>query len=414
MNHGTTSQLKTIVVLFVVLRLTVLFFYTPQGLLNAFSDYQHFYRTAQLSDSGYFPYVNSWSEYPPLLNYTTQLAYTLTRSILPPGDLASFTYQFFARVLGLILLAFDVGVLILLQRLAQRVWGTERANWLGWVYATLSVPLFYWNTNQTSNVAFFTLLAVEWFLTGRRTRSAVAVALGIMTKFTPIFLLGAIGRWLWPTRSGLVRYGLIALLVCALIFAPFVALGGTPWIAASVSGLWARASYATPWAIIDGNGGVGVVGDVPTRTQLDLATKIYGQPARLPAGLILIAFAALYLWLFFRPIEPLDPRRFLWFSTLTLMVFHLWSKGWSPQWATLIMPFMLLSFPDRRGLTLVLLLTGSVFLEWPISDALQSNLLLTIAIISRTVVLMLTAYWTFKCLWPSRYPREVAPDAASE
>ena len=59
MNHGSTSQLKTIVILFVVLRLTVLFFYTPQGLLNAFSDYQHFYRTAQLSYSVYFPYIHS-------------------------------------------------------------------------------------------------------------------------------------------------------------------------------------------------------------------------------------------------------------------------------------------------------------------------------------------------------------------
>lgn len=403
MNHGSTSHFKTIVTLFIVLRLTVLFLTTPQGLLNAYTDYQHFYRTAQLSEAGYFPYLNSWSEYPPLLNYTTQLAYTLTRSILPPGDLDSFTYQFFARVLGLILLAFDVGVLVLLHRIARRTWGAERADWLGWVYALLSVPLFYWNYSQTANVAFFTLLAADAFLRARYSRSAVALALGIMTKITPVFLLGSIARWLWPARSRLIRYGLLVVLACALLLAPFVALGGTPYVTASLAGMWARASYATPWAILDGNWGVGDVGDVSTRTQLDLATMVRGAPAVIPAWLMLLVFGAVYLGLFRRPIDLAAPHNFLWFSTLLLMGFHLWSKGWSPQWATLIIPFILLSFPDKRGLTLVLLLTACVVIEWPLADALRSRALLLVAIVGRTAVFVITAIMTARAVW-SREP----------
>ncbi|HEY4723489.1 MAG TPA: hypothetical protein VII92_16660, partial [Anaerolineae bacterium] len=80
------SQLKTIVVLFVALRVTILFLYTPQGLLNAYTDYQHYYRTAQLSDQGYQPFINMWYEYPPFFTYISQGVYRLTQSIVPTGD----------------------------------------------------------------------------------------------------------------------------------------------------------------------------------------------------------------------------------------------------------------------------------------------------------------------------------------
>ena len=116
------SQLKTIVTLFVVLRVTILLLYTPQGLLNAYTDFHHYYRTAQLSDQGFFPYVNSWSEYPPLLGYTTQAVYSAVRSIMPMGGLNDFSYQVFARLLGAIMLIFETGSLILLHRLASKAW----------------------------------------------------------------------------------------------------------------------------------------------------------------------------------------------------------------------------------------------------------------------------------------------------
>jgi hypothetical protein len=380
------SQLKTIVTLFVVLRVTILFLYTPQGLLNAYTDYHHYFRVAQLSEQGYYPFVNMWSEHPPLQVYTNQVAYSAARTIVPMGGIDSFGYQIFARLLGAMMLLFDAGVLILIHRIAQKVWGLEQANWSGWVYATLSVPLFFWNASQTSDVVFFSVLALYWFIVDRRTRSAVAVSLGIAYKIIPVFLLGLVVRGLWPKWKAIGWYVLVVAIVLGLIFAPFVALGGGPWITASLAGMFTRASYATPWALLDGNWGVGDVGDVPTRTQLDLATRVYGNPPVIPSLLVLALFASLYLWLFRRPIEAHDPRHAIWFSTLMLMLFHLWSKGWSPQWATLIIPFILLSFPNQRGIGLILLLTGLVFLEWPLADALQSRSLLTIAIVGRTAL----------------------------
>jgi hypothetical protein len=394
------SQLKTIVTLFVILRMSVLLLYTPQGLLNAYTDFQHYYRVARLSDQGYLPFVNSWSEHPPLQAYTSLAVYRIVRSFLPTGELTTPTYQFFARLLGLVMLVFETGVLILIHRLAVKTWNMDRANWLAWVYTALSVPLFYWNASQTSNFVFFTLLAVYWFMLEKRTASAVSLALGMLVKLTPVFLIGSIARFLWPAPRPIARYLITVAIVFVLAFVPFVLLGGGSWTLASLASNGARASWATPWALIDGNWGVGDVGDVPTRTQLALAYQIYGNPPVIPAIIPLAVFGLIFLWLFRRPIDQRSPQHFIWFTTLTLLLFHLWSKGWSPQWAMLIIPFILLSFPNRRGLGLVLIFTLLLFVEWPLSDALQWPPLIATAILGRTALFVVMCVMLFRRIWP--------------
>ncbi len=394
------SQLKTIVVLFVILRVTILLLYTPQGLLNAYTDYQHYYRTAQLSEQGYYAYINSWSEYPPLLVYTSQAVYSVVRAMMPMGGLDSISYQVFARLLSAIMLIFETGTLILLHRIATRVWNMERANWLGWVYAVLSVPLFYWNASQTSNFVFFTLLAVYWFITDKRAASAAALALGMLIKLTPIFLLGSVARFLWPAPKPIVYYLVIVAVVFALAFVPFVALGGPAWTMASLASNLVRASWSTPWALLDGNWGVGDVGDIATRTQLDLAYQVYGNPPVIPSIITVVVFGLIFLWLFRRPIDQQNPQHFIWFSTLLLLLFHLWSKGWSPQWAMLVIPFILLSFPNQRGLTFVLIFTLLLFIEWPLADVLRWKPIIATAILGRTALFIVLGVMLFRKIWP--------------
>jgi hypothetical protein len=397
---SSSSQLKTIVTLFVILRVSILLMYTPQGLLNAYTDFQHYYRVARLSDQGYYLFVNAWSEHPPLQAYTSQTVYSIVRSFMPAGDLTTPTYQFFARLLGAIMLIFETGVLILIHRIATRTWNMERANWLAWVYTALSVPLFYWNASQTSNFVFFTLLAVYWFITNKRSASAVSLALGMLVKLTPVFLIGSVARFLWPDLKSIARYVVVVAIVFALAFVPFVLLGGTSWVIASLASNGVRASWATPWALLDGNWGVGDVGDVLTRTQLDQAYRVYGNPAVIPGVLGIIVFGLIFLWLFRRPIDQRDPRRFIWFTTLLLLLFHLWSKGWSPQWAMLIVPFVLLSFPNQRGLGLVLIFTLLLFIEWPLSDVLKWQPLIAAAILGRTALFVAMGVMLFRRLWP--------------
>jgi hypothetical protein len=403
-SPSSSSQLKTIVTLFVILRVSILLLYTPQGLLNAYTDFQHYYRVARLSEQGYYPFVNSWSEHPPLQAYTSQAVYSVVRSFMPEGGLATPTYQFFARLLGLVMLVFETGVLILLHRLAVKTWDMDRANWLAWVYTALSVPLFYWNASQTSNFVFFTLLATYWFMRDKRTASAVSLALGMLVKLTPVFLLGSVARFLWPALKPIARYVLVVAIVFALAFVPFIALGGEAWTAASLASNFVRASWSTPWALLDGNWGVGDVGDVPARTELDLAYRVYGNPPAIPAIIVLVVFGLIFLWLFRRPIDQRSPQHFIWFTTLLLLLFHLWSKGWSPQWAMLIIPFLLLSFPNQRGLSLVLIFTLLLFVEWPLADALKWPLLIAAASVGRTALFVVTGVLLFRQLWPHRAP----------
>jgi hypothetical protein len=389
--------------------------YTPQGLLNAYTDYHHYYRTAQLSDQGYYPYLNAWSEYPPLLVYLTQAAYDVGQAFMPMGGLNDFSYQVFARLLGAIMLIFETGSLILLHRLAAKTWNIERANWLGWVYSVLSVPLFYWNASQTSNFVFFTLLAAYGFIANRRTLSAVSLALGMLIKLTPVFLIGSVARFLWPAPKPIARYLVIVAMVCALAFVPFVALGGASWTVASLASTVVRASWSTPWALLDGNWGVGDVGDISTRTQLELAYRAYGNPSIIPPIVVLVAFGLICAWLFHRPIDQRSPQHFIWFSTLTLLLFHLWSKGWSPQWAMLIIPFILLSFPGGRGLGLVLIFTLLLFVEWPLSDALKSPPIIATAILGRTALFIVIGVMLFRRIWPRGAPLSFeAPRAAED
>ena len=399
-SSSPASQLKTIVALFVILRVTILLMYTPQGLLNAYTDHQHYYRTAQFSEAGRYPFINLWYEYPPLTTYLSEGVYWLTRSILPPGDLESITYQLYTRLLAAVFLCFETGVVILLHRLATRLWDMEHANWLGWVYATLSVPLFYWNTSQNSVVAFFTLLTLARFLETRIVSSAVALGLGIAAKFTPVFMLGPVTRFLLPDWRRVLRYGLIAAVTAGAIFAPFVLLGGGPWVVASFVTLSRLASWSTPWALVDGNWNPGDAGPLSTRFDLDTINHLPGNLPIIPGWLTIVVFGAIYLWLFRRPINPANPRHFLWFSTLTLLIFVLWSKGWSPQWATLIIPFVLLAFPTQRGLALVLALTAILFIEWPLADALKSTGLLAVSVLARTALFIGIAISIGRELWP--------------
>ncbi|HET7377613.1 MAG TPA: hypothetical protein VFK30_12950 [Anaerolineae bacterium] len=377
------------------MRLTILVLYTPQGLLNAYTDYSYYYRTAQLSDQGYYPFVNMWYEHLPPMAYTSELAYRVAQSFAPMGGLDSVGYQLFARLLGGIMLIFETGVVILIHRIAEKTWGLDTADRLGWIYSALSLPIFFWNASQTSNIAFFTLLAIYWFITDRWARSAVALSLGIWIKLTPVFLLAPIAKFLWTRWRAIIQYLLIIALVSVLIFVPFILLGGGPWIAASFASIFARASWSTPWAIIDGNWGVGDVGDLPARLQLDQATVIHGNPAVIPGFLTIIVFAIIYWLIFLRPTHARasaeSPKEFVWLSTISLLLFLLWSKGWSPQWATLVIPFLLLSYPNQRGLKLILLLTLIVFLEWPLADALQSRALLAVSIIARTLLFIATS-----------------------
>jgi uncharacterized membrane protein len=388
------SQFGVIFALFIVMRLTITCLFNPGGLFTSgqITDYAYYYSTAHLSEQGYFPFINMWYEYFPILAYIPQLAYKLSTSILPAGDLDSFSYLLYSRILQIILLPFEVGILILTYSIAQKTWSTARANQIGWYFISLSLPLYYWVFSHNSVMVFFFLLAMVLFLNNRFSLSAIGLGLGVLTKLTPLILIPPVVKFLWPQYRKIIMYSVLCLLTVAIVFLPFIVLGGGEWILASLVSITKGSSTRTIWAMMDGNWDTGYLGPLLTRIDLD---KVYnyhsmGNPPKIPPLIPLLVLAIGYAIVFFKKIKQ-KPAQFIWITTLTVTLVHLWFKSWSPQWATLFITLLLLSFPDMKGLVLILLLTGTVILEWPLGAVLHSKLFLSASIIGRTILFIYIA-----------------------
>lgn len=362
---GSLSLLRDfrlLVYLFVAFRLTLLIVYQPilidgtERGISAGGDLSYYQALGAFSDQGYLPFRDYWSEFPPIwpLMYTT--VYQLTKS----G--AEGNYSSFASIMGLIMLAFDTGNLILLRRIGERLHGRDVGLGLAWIYAVLLAPaVFLWWTFETM-VGFCLLLAVWWMVKERDDRSAIAAAAGGLIKFVPLVVLGAVWRFR-PWKVAL-RYTIVALGIFGLVYAGLIAWGGS-LASASLVAQFSKSSYGTVWALIDGNYTTGIFGTLESRFDPATASMPLGNPAVIPAWARLIVFGGFGAYAFWQT-RRRDGQGVVAFVTLTLLVFFLWSQGWSPQWLVLIIPLTLLNFPNRNGVLVLLLLSLIAFTEYPL------------------------------------------------
>jgi len=376
MSSRASQDFKLVLILFISFRLMMLVAFTPEAIIS-YGDYEHYYNLARLSDDGHLPLLDYWYEFPPIFPYLSIGIYQLTAAAT--GALHSYAYA-----LAVVMLAFDVGNLILLYRLAGRLWSERVAVRTAWVYLALPVGMIYtWRTFD-SMTTFWMLLALYWLLERKENRSAVALGLGVMTKYIPILLLPAV--WAFRPVKTALRYTLITLAVALLIFGPFL-IASPEFGLASLKAQAAKSSWQTVWALIDGNYGTGNVGPDMEHFDPALATKLQGRPERIPSWLTLLPFAAIGLYFFRRARGAKDERRTtngqspipnpqspipnprspspIPFITLTFTLFLLWSKGWSPQWQMMLFPLVLLALPGRNGVLFCILFGMVNFLEWP-------------------------------------------------
>ena len=388
MNQSHQSHdFKLILILFITSRLMLLAALPPEA-ITAYGDYEHYFNLARLSSEGLLPFIDYWYEFPPLFPFLSIGLYQLTAA--STGALHSYVYA-----LTMVMLAFDVGCLILLYRLARHFWGERTALRCSWVFLALPVSLIYaWRTFD-SMTTFWMLLALYWLLATETNRasqrwrfilSAVALGLGVMTKYVPVLLLPTV--WiLRPVKSALV-YTAIVIAVVLLIFGPIIAANPDFGIA-SLKAQASKSSWQTIWALIDGNYGTGNFGPIAEHFDPALATKLQGRPERIPSWLTLIPFLSIGLAVFLRSRkEPGRSALPAAFFSLTFALFLLWSKGWSPQWQMMLFPLVLLAFPGRNGVLYCVLFGLISFVEWPVllSRGMTEWLWLTVA--SRTSLLL--------------------------
>jgi hypothetical protein len=366
--------IRLLLLLFVAFRLALLAFW-PADQLAQWSDYDYYYEVSAWVDEGKLPYIHYWVEYPPLFAFLSVLLYLITPH-----------YVAYATALALVQLLFEIGSLVLLYRLARQL-SEPQAERAAWAYALLFAPVATWWLSFDAITTFFLLLAIERWLAGRRIQAALASGVGGLIKWFPLLFLPVAVRFRRSWREAVI-YVAVALAVVAAVLGLLAVLSPTyTW--ASLRSLGGRASWQTVWALLDGNLSTGAYdADRLDPAAVDLSQ---GNPALVPAWLTTLFFGVLYLWLWWRTPPELEPRRVLRFTALTMVLFFLWSRGWSPQWLGMLTPLVLLALPLERAALYLVVLTFVNIAEWPVLLSRGLNRWLYVMVVVQTLLLVLLA-----------------------
>jgi hypothetical protein len=356
---GLLGDFRLLLILFVAFRIMLLMVYQPLLLqdvergITTGGDFQTYFQIASLSKTVGLPLRDWWSEFPPLWSYLSVVVYQLQG--------ANASYGGFAMLLSIIFLAADTGNLILIRKIAAHLYKPETGSALAWVYALLLAPLVFTFWTFEALVVFTLLLGVWWLLKRQDMRSALAITVGTLIKFTPALALGAVWRMRDIRRA--VRYTLVWIGLVFLVYIPFFAQNAAMTLP-SLTAQFSKASYESIWALIDGNYRTGNFGPLTERLDPANASNMQGNPPRIPGWMRLGIAGAVGLFVFART-RRFDDKGLVAFVGITLLIFFLQAQGWSPQWVTQIIPFVLLCFPTRNGVIIVILLSLATFAEYP-------------------------------------------------
>jgi hypothetical protein len=398
--------------LFLAFRLLTLLLLRPGGFIRDWSDFDTYLGIAAISDYGLYPFLHYWLEWPPLIPWLAVGAYKLSLLFPPWTD----HRLWFTLILGSVFVFFETGNFILLYRIARRLYvqpaaddrppaaangepeaedGLRRTQYAVRsivLYALLFIPIYAMLGFFDAIALFFLLLALDFILRGRLLSSAVSTGVGFLVKLTPIVFLPVALRQVWHEAEGRragLRDGALYLVTTALtilaLLLPFL-LTQPAWLLTTARSIAGRSSWETVWAVLEGYFGYGVVGG----DRLNPAETAFAVHASsLPWWLITLVFGLLYLFLWTRPADYRKPRNVVALSGLTLTIFLLYAKGYSPQFMVYLLPFIILLFPDARGVTYSLLLTLLNVLEQPVYFVLvpDATWLLEAVVLARWLML---------------------------
>ncbi len=408
---STSSDFWLLLALFIAFRGLTLLLLRPGGFIRDWSDFDTYFGIAALSDYSLFPFLDFWLEWPPLVPWLAVGAYKLALLLPPwPDD----PRLWFTLLLGSVFVLFEIGNFFLIYRLARRLFQSPTTvSRVMWLYAGLFPPVYAMLGFFDGVALFFILLALDLLLDERRFPSAIAVGIGFMVKIIPALMLPVALRRLWHqhrqnNQEAGIEAGLYTVvfgLTVLVLLAPFL-IGGPEWILASARSMLNRSSWETVWAVAEGYYGFGsVLGDRLNPAETTFAV----HPSTLPWWLITLAFAGIYAYLFTRPADYSRPRIMVAFTGLTVALFMLYNKGYSPQFLVYLLPFIILLLPDGRGLIYALLFTGLNVLEQPIYFVLLPNAtwLLTLVVIIRFGLTIIVGLEFARLVWPveERWPR---------
>jgi hypothetical protein len=332
--------------LFLAGRLILLVSLPLEG-LKGYGDYWNFFAQAGLG----LPLIDFWTEFPPLFPYLSKAVYWLTG-----GSEHAYVYS-----LSALLSAFQAGSIGLFALLGSRIHAKQSQLRRTALYLVLTIGLFYgWGYFDVLAV-FLMLLGMHFAFQGKGSLGGGVLAAGVLTKWFPILTAPALIKSI--EKRSAARLIAVLVLVVGVVWIGFY-LAFPEYTASSIKAQSLKGSWESIWALIDGNLETGNFGTIDRTLPVEQQNMVRNESI-LPAWLTLLVSggAGLYLW-YRAEIEGLAQSTA--FTGLTIVLFFLWSPGYSPQWVLYLLPLVLLVLPVREAglwsLTLILI----SLLEWPV------------------------------------------------
>ena len=319
----------------------------PWEAISTYGDYWNFFQQASLGT----PNVDFWTEFPPLFPFLSRVIF-----LLVSGRENAYSY-----LLALVISLFQAGSILIFSNLGEKL-NINKSNSRTAAYVALTVGLFYSWSYFDPIAVFFLLLSISFIFQMKDGSAVIAVAAGILTKWFPILAIPV----LWKMRP--IKE---AFRITIFVFGIVLIVWGTLYIinpemtGASILSQANKGSWETVWALMDKNLGTGNFNPEVNREIAETVKIRTGNTALIPVWLTLIVFGAFGLFLLLKS-KIHSSNWVISFSGLALVLFFLWSPGYSPQWVLYLLPFILLCLPEREAYLLGASLVLINLLEWPI------------------------------------------------
>lgn len=388
---------------FVVLRVLAILMLRPGGfIVDQGPDQFYYFAAARLTGSGERPFFDFWMEYPPIMPWLMTLAYRFSL-LLPVWETPIF---WFNTIFRLLLLPFDAACLALVYASLRQLTDREQSFQRAALWALLFTPLFTLLNWFDPITLSFLLLGLYGFLRNWPIVAGAAMGLGFMAKVLPV-AIAPVGLFVFRRLRTNVIYvtsagiAVLLILLLPLLYAP-------QYVFALAQALLNVSAWETVWALLEGYNGYGLVAPLSARSDPAMAS-FAANTASLPWLPISLVFAGVYLLAITRRIEWQNKERIAQFSLFSLVVFVLYSKGYSPQWATYLSALALIALPLKRGLGYGLILSILLALEWPVAFMMLTNAVwfLQVVTVWRTAVILLLGLDALARVLPARHVWQV-------
>lgn len=328
--------------------------------INDYFDRGNYYARGSWYPLKKVPYLEIFSEYPQVATYFFALPHAMLSAIYG----SNYTKEQYYFIFSTLMMVFLFASIMLMYNLRIR-------NKCFAFFLLLPASLYFSYNRYDILPAFLSLVSIKFLSKQKYNLSIFVLALGVMTKWY-LILLFPIFLNFYYSRHKKINWNMIFIfcLTVILCILPTLLSGG-------VEALWA------PYKL-HGERGFNAESLFYLLMTLFRDTLHINIATGVGYSLFFILQLSVIPLIMTRKIDSL-PQVVNW-SALTILVFLLFAKFYSPQWILWVLPFLILRIQNVRDIFLVIIFDVATYLYFPvIFDGY--NALLNTMIIIKTVII---------------------------